>query len=105
VSRTWGTRTRCDTHEGLVVEPQNDPALWMAGFFPEFGPQNSVTVVPEEIGGSTWHHSEECIKAKQLRVERLTIRSKTLGLVYFAPSGVDRLYVNRGSLENRNNTL
>jgi hypothetical protein len=32
VSRTWGTRTWCDTHSGLVVEPQNHHALGLAGF-------------------------------------------------------------------------
>jgi hypothetical protein len=31
-SMTWGMRTRCDTHDDLVVEPQNHPALWMAVF-------------------------------------------------------------------------
>jgi hypothetical protein len=47
-SRTGGTRvqdvracTRCDTHGGLVIEPQNHPALRMEGFG-EFGPKNSV---------------------------------------------------------------
>jgi hypothetical protein len=37
VSRTWGMHTRCDTDGGLVDEPQNRPALWMADFA-EFGP-------------------------------------------------------------------
>jgi hypothetical protein len=32
-----GTRTRCDTHDGLVVEPQTHPTLWMAGFSTRFG--------------------------------------------------------------------
>ena len=31
MSNMWGTRMRCDTHEGLVVEPQNEHALQMAG--------------------------------------------------------------------------
>jgi hypothetical protein len=57
------------------------------------------------IGGGTWQHSEGCVKAKQLHVERVTVESKTYELVHFAPSGVDRLYVNRGSLGNGNNPL
>jgi hypothetical protein len=32
---------RYTTYDGLVVEPQNHPALWMADFA-EFGPQNSA---------------------------------------------------------------
>ena len=55
---------------------QNHPALWMAGFA-EFGPQNSAAAVPVEIGGDTWHHSEGCAKAKQFRVERVAVESKT----------------------------
>jgi hypothetical protein len=104
VSRTWGTLTRCNTHRGLVVEPQNHPMLRMVGFA-EFRPQNSVTVVPEGTGGDTRRQGEECVKAKQLRVERLAVGSKASELVYFALCGVDRLYVNRVSLENRNNPL
>jgi hypothetical protein len=41
VSRTWGTRMRYATQSGLMVEPQNHPALLMAGFT-KFGPQNSM---------------------------------------------------------------
>jgi hypothetical protein len=37
VSRTWGTRTRCDTHDSLVFEPQDYLVLQIAGFA-EFGP-------------------------------------------------------------------
>jgi hypothetical protein len=66
--------------------------------FAEFGPQNSAAVVPEGASADTWHHSEECIKAKQLRVECGAVRSKTYELVYFVPGGVDRLYVNSGGL-------
>jgi hypothetical protein len=71
-----GTCTWCDTHGSLVVEPQNHPALQMSSFT-EFEPQNSDVVVPEGTSGGTWRHSEGCIKAKQLRVERMAIRSKT----------------------------
>jgi hypothetical protein len=49
--------------------------LQMVGF-DEFGPQNSVVLVPEEIGGGTWHDREGCVKAKQLRVKGVAVRSK-----------------------------
>jgi hypothetical protein len=32
VSSKWGTHARCDTHNDLVVEPQNHPALRIGGF-------------------------------------------------------------------------
>jgi hypothetical protein len=38
------------------------------------------------------------VKTKQLRMERVVVGSKTQELVHFAPDGVDRLYVYRGSL-------
>jgi hypothetical protein len=69
-------RTRCDTHDGLVVEPQNHPALRMTGFT-EFGPQNSVAAVQEGTDDSTWCHIEGCVKTKQLRVERVVVGSET----------------------------
>jgi hypothetical protein len=59
-----------------VVEHQIHPALWMA-CFAMFGPQNSVAVILEGTGGRTWHHSEGCINAKHLRVERVAVESKT----------------------------
>jgi hypothetical protein len=54
--------------------------------------------VPEGIGSGTWCHNRGCVKAKQLRVGRVAVESKLLELVHFAPDGVDRLYVNSGSL-------
>jgi hypothetical protein len=63
VSKTWGARTRCDTHGGLVVEPQNHPSLSMVDFG-EFVPENSAAMVLEGSGGGTWRHSEGCVKAK-----------------------------------------
>jgi hypothetical protein len=48
----------------------------MAGFA-EFGPQNSTVAVPEGTGGGTWRHSEGCVKAKQIHVERVAVGSKT----------------------------
>jgi hypothetical protein len=45
--------------------------------FVEFGPQNSAAVVPKVTRGGTWHYSEGCVKAKQLRVERVAVGSKT----------------------------
>jgi hypothetical protein len=44
--------------------------------FAEFGSQNLVVTVPVGIRGGTWHH-EGCVKAKQLRVERMAVGSKT----------------------------
>jgi hypothetical protein len=32
MSRTSGMRPQCDIHNGLVVEPQNHPALRAIGF-------------------------------------------------------------------------
>jgi hypothetical protein len=59
------------THGGLVVEPQNHPTLWMAGFT-EFGCKFG-DAVPTGIEGGTWSH-EGCVEAKQLRVEHMTVR-------------------------------
>jgi hypothetical protein len=50
--------------------------LHMAGF-DEFGSQNLAPTVLEGISGGTWRHSEGYVKAKQLRVERVAITSKT----------------------------
>jgi hypothetical protein len=87
--------------EVLVVEPQNHPATG----FVEFGPQNSAVAIPVGIGGGTWRPHERCIEAKQLRVERVAVRSIFEELVHFTPGGVDRLYVSRGSLGSSNNPL
>jgi hypothetical protein len=51
----------------------------------EFGPKNSVVRFrweSEEARGS-WHHREGCIEAKQLRVERVAVWSKSQELVHF----------------------
>jgi hypothetical protein len=45
--------------------------------FAKFRPQNSAVAVPVGVGGGTWHHSEVCVKAMQLRVERVVVTSKT----------------------------
>jgi hypothetical protein len=66
--------------------------------FTEFKPQNSTTTVLEGIGVGTWCHSGGCVKAKQLRVEYVAVRSKLQDLVHFSLDGVDRLYINRGTL-------
>jgi hypothetical protein len=50
--------------------------------FAEFGPQNSAAAIPVEIGGGTWHHSEGCVKAKQLCIKRVVVGSKTYELVH-----------------------
>jgi hypothetical protein len=38
------------------------------------------------IGGGMWCHREGCIKAKQLRVERVGVRSKSQELVQLPPA-------------------
>jgi hypothetical protein len=73
--------------------------------FTEFGPQNSVTVVLERTGGGTWRDCGGCVKAKHLYVKDVAVGSKTKELVHFAFGGVDRLYVNMGSLGSENNPL
>jgi hypothetical protein len=92
MSRMWGHARGAIFTTVWWFGPQNHPSLWMAGFaefghknhpalrmsgFAEFGPQNSEVAVPVGIGGNTWHHNEGCIKAKQLRVERVAVGSKT----------------------------
>jgi hypothetical protein len=66
--------------------------------FTEFVPQNLATVGPEGTGGGTWHDRGGCVKAKQLRVKDVIVGSKTYELGHFTLGGVNRLYVNRGSL-------
>jgi hypothetical protein len=89
---------------GLVVWASKPPSATDGGFA-EFGPQNSAAAVPEGTGGGTWHDRGGCVKAKQLREKDVAVGSIIQELVHFAPSGVDRLYVNRVSLGNRNNPL
>jgi hypothetical protein len=76
ISRTWGTYTWCDILCGLVVWALKPHNATMAGFA-EFGHQNSAAAVLMGISVGTWHHNEGCIKAKQLRVERVTVGKKT----------------------------
>jgi hypothetical protein len=64
MSKTWGTRKWCATHDGFMVEPKNH----LATGFAEFGPQNSAIAILVEIRGGTWRHREGCVKAKQLHV-------------------------------------
>jgi hypothetical protein len=63
---------------------ENHLALRVVGFA-EFGPQNSAVAVQAGIGGGTWHHHGGCVEAKQLHVERVSVRSKSQELVHFAP--------------------
>jgi hypothetical protein len=44
--------------------------------FAEFGPQNSAVAVPEEIDGGTRRDRGGCVKAKQIRVKDVAVRSK-----------------------------
>jgi hypothetical protein len=45
--------------------------------FAEFGPQNSAVAVPEGTGGGTRRDRRGCVKAKQIRVKDVAVRSKT----------------------------
>jgi hypothetical protein len=56
--------------------PQNHPALLMVGFA-GFEPQNSAVAVPEGTGGGMRRDRGGCVKAKQLRVKDVVVRSKT----------------------------
>jgi hypothetical protein len=55
---------------------KNHPVLQMVGFG-DFGPQNSVAVVPKGTNGDMCHHIEGCVKVKQLHVEHVVVGSKT----------------------------
>jgi hypothetical protein len=92
-----------DAHEvqyswDLVVEPQKIAQQYGRWVVDRAWPQNSAVAVPTRSGGGTWHHSKGCVKANQLRVERMTIGSKTQELVHFSPGGVDKLMYPRGTL-------
>jgi hypothetical protein len=52
-----------------------------------------------------WRDHRGCVKAKQLHGKSMVIRRKLHELVHFIPGGVDRLYVNKARLGNRNNPL
>jgi hypothetical protein len=96
-------KVRC-SRRVLWFGPQNHPTLQMVGFA-VFGPQNSAAAIPEGTGGSTWRDRGGCVMVKQLRVKVVVVGSKSQELVHFALGGVDRLYVNRGSLGSDNNPL
>jgi hypothetical protein len=85
---------------------KNHPALRTTSFrYDRVWPQNSSVAVSVGIGGGTWRHHEGCIEAKQLHVEHVAVRSISQELVHFAPDGVDKLYVSRGSIGSSNNPL
>jgi hypothetical protein len=68
--------TRCNNHGGLVVEPQNHPALRMVSFA-EFGHQNLAMTVLEGTGVRPWCPNGGCVTVKQLCVEHVVVGSKT----------------------------
>jgi hypothetical protein len=70
---------RCATRHDFVVEPQNHPVV----SFAEFGPHNSLVAILAGMRGDMWHHYEGWVEAKQLSVERVAIRSKSLEFVHF----------------------
>jgi hypothetical protein len=75
---------RCATHGGLVVDPRKNTQRYGRRVFDRVRPQNSVMAVPTGIRGGTWRHREGCVKVKELRVERVAVRSKSQELVHFA---------------------
>jgi hypothetical protein len=81
-----------------VADPRKTTLRYTRRVFDRVWSQNSAVAVPVGTGGGTWRHNKGCVKAKQLRVERMVAGSKTQELVHFAPDRVDMLYVNRGSL-------
>jgi hypothetical protein len=72
--------------------------------FAEFGPQNSAVTVPEGTSGSKWRDCGGCVD-EATPCEGRGRRIKNLGVGPFRPGRVDRLYVNKGSLESENNPL
>jgi hypothetical protein len=53
VSTTWGMRTRCDTHGGLVVDPQKTTPTLQTTDFAKFGPQK---LSGGGSRGNQWRH-------------------------------------------------
>jgi hypothetical protein len=77
---------RCATRGGLVVDPRKTTQHYRRRVFDRVWHQNSVVSVLAGIKGGVWRHHEACIEAKQLRVERVAIRSKCQELGPFRPS-------------------
>ena len=55
-------------HVGWLVVCRCGALRYEWWVFAEFGSQNSTAMVPDGIGGGTWHHSEGCVTTKQLLV-------------------------------------
>jgi hypothetical protein len=62
VSRTCGARTQCNTHDNLVVDCQKTTPRYRRWVLLSLGLK------------TRWHQNEGCVKAKQLRVERMVVR-------------------------------
>jgi hypothetical protein len=77
---------RCAARSRLVVDPQKITQCYRQRVFDRVWPQNSTVLVPARFGDDMWRHHEGCVKAKQLRVERATVRSKSQELVHFPPA-------------------
>jgi hypothetical protein len=75
----------CASRSGLVVDPRKTTQCYGRRVFDRVWPQNSAVVVSAGIRGDTWHHREGCVKANQLHVECMAVRSKSQELVHFAP--------------------
>jgi hypothetical protein len=85
VSMTWGTRTRCDTRGGLVIDTRKTTQRYGRRVLDRVWPQNRTEAVPAGTGGDTWRDQGGCVKAKQLCVKSVAIRWKLRDLVHFTP--------------------
>jgi hypothetical protein len=81
-----GVHMRCSTHGGLTVDSRKIIQRYGRRVFDRVWPQNSVVAVSAGIRGNTWRHHEGCVEAKQLRVERVAVISKSQELGHFAPA-------------------
>jgi hypothetical protein len=69
-----------------VADPRKNNQRYGRRVFDRDRPQNSVVAVPTGIGGGMWRHHGGCVEEKQLRVERVAVRSISQELVHFAPA-------------------
>ena len=72
-----GDAHACNNHRGFVVKPQKTTQRYGRWVFDRVWPENSAMAVPVGIGGATWRHHEGCVEEKQLRVERVSVSSKS----------------------------
>jgi hypothetical protein len=78
-------RIRCAALRRLVVDPRKTTQRYKRRAFDRVWPPNLAVTVTTGIRGDTWHHHEGSVKAKQIQVEHVAVRSKFQKLVHFAP--------------------